>query len=91
VRRDLAFVVPTGTPAGAVLQALRSAGGQLVDRAELFDVFSGGPIGQGRKSLAFSVDFRAPDRTLTDEEVEPAVGAIVERLGQEFDAELRAG
>jgi phenylalanyl-tRNA synthetase beta chain len=62
-----------------------------VDRVVLFDVFEGGPIPEGRKSLAFSVDFRAPDRTLTDEEAEQAVLGIVERVVTGFGGELRAG
>jgi len=70
--------------------ALVGAGGPLLDRATLFDVFRGGAIAEDRKSLAFALEFRAPDRTLTDQEVEPVVGAIVERLRSAFGAELRA-
>ena len=57
----------------------------------LFDVFEGPPLPEGTKSLAFSVDFRAPDRTLTDEEADGAVGAIVERLSRDVGARLRSG
>jgi phenylalanyl-tRNA synthetase beta chain len=56
----------------------------------LFDVFEGGAIPEGRKSLAFALEFRAPDRTLTDEEVEPVVAAIVNRVRSELGGELRA-
>jgi phenylalanyl-tRNA synthetase beta chain len=66
-------------------------GGGPGHRVELFDVFEGGPIREGKKSLAFSLEFRAPDRTLTDEEAERAIHAIVERLADRFGAELRAG
>jgi phenylalanyl-tRNA synthetase beta chain len=55
----------------------------------LFDVFRGGSLPEGHKSLAFALEFRAPDRTLTDEEIEPVVAAIVERARAEFGAELR--
>jgi phenylalanyl-tRNA synthetase beta chain len=89
VRRDLAFVVEVGTPAGAVSAAIVED--ELVDAVELFDVFTGGPIPEGRKSLAFSVDFRAPDRTLTSEEADEAVERIRERLARDFAAELRTG
>jgi phenylalanyl-tRNA synthetase beta chain len=89
--RDLAFVVAVDTPAGAVRAALVDAGGELVDSAVLFDVFQGPPIPEGKKNLAFSVDFRAPDRTLTDHEAEQAVAAIAERLRRDFGAEFRAG
>jgi len=52
-------------------------------------VARGGPIPEGRKSLAFSVEFRAADRTLTDQEAEAAVGAIVRGLSDRYGAELR--
>jgi phenylalanyl-tRNA synthetase beta chain len=90
VRRDLAFVVPDEIPAGTVQTALETAAGDLLDCCVLFDVFTGNAVPGGHKSLAFSLEFRAPDRTLTDEEVEPAVSAIVERLRSEFGGELRA-
>jgi phenylalanyl-tRNA synthetase beta chain len=89
VRRDLAFVVAEDVPAGAVLTELQSAGGELLDRAVLFDVFTGGGLPPGHRSLAYSLAFRAQDRTLTDEEVEPALAAIVERLAAAFGATLR--
>jgi phenylalanyl-tRNA synthetase beta chain len=89
VRRDLAFVVPEDVPAGGLQTVVDAAGGALLDRSTLFDVFRGGAIPEGSKSLAFALEFRAPDRTLTDEEVEPAVTAIVDRARAEFGAELR--
>jgi phenylalanyl-tRNA synthetase beta chain len=89
IRRDLAFVVDEDVPAGAVRAALESAAGQLLDRSLLFDVFRGDAIPDGRKSLAFALEFRAPDRTLMDEEVEPLIGTIVDRLRTELGAELR--
>jgi phenylalanyl-tRNA synthetase beta chain len=89
VRRDLAFVVAEDVPAGALQAVLEAAAGELLDRSSLFDVFRGGTIPEGRKSLAFALEFRAPDRTLTDEEIEPAVAAIVDRTRSEFGAELR--
>jgi phenylalanyl-tRNA synthetase beta chain len=90
VRRDLAFILDSGTPAASAGQAIAEAAGGLADSVVLFDVFTGPPIPEGKKSLAFSVDFRAPDRTLTDEEAEGAVRRIVERLARDFGAELRS-
>jgi phenylalanyl-tRNA synthetase beta chain len=89
VRRDLAFVVAEELPAGDLHAALEAAAGELLDRSSLFDVFRGGAVPEGRKSLAFALEFRASDRTLTDEEVEPVVAAVVERARAEFGAELR--
>ena len=91
VHRDLAFVVEDATPAGAVHEALRQAGGALLASSTLFDVYVGEPLPAGTKSLAFSLDLRAPDRTLRDEEAQEAVDRIVEELGQAFGAKLRAG
>ncbi len=90
VRRDLAFTVDAGTPAGAVQSALEEAAGELLDSCLLFDVHRGPPLPEGRKSLAFSVDFRASDRTLTDAEANEAVAAIAARLAEDFGAELRS-
>ena len=91
VRRDLAFIVREATPAGAVAARLRESAGELLSEAVLFDVFRGGSLPEGTKSLAFAVDFRAPDRTLEGEEADAAVHAIVAALAQAFGAELRAG
>lgn len=91
VRRDLAFVLGEDARAGDVQAALEEAAGDLLGECVLFDVFRGGSLPEGRKSLAFAVGFRAPDRTLTDEEAQVAVEAIVARLHADFGAELRAG
>ena len=90
VRRDLAVVVAEEVPVGTVHATIRDAAGGLLGRSRLFDVFRGGSIPEGRKSLAFAIEFRAPDRTLTDQEIEPLIASIVERLAEEFGGELRA-
>jgi phenylalanyl-tRNA synthetase beta chain len=89
VRRDLAFIVRDDVPAGAVQETIEGAAAELLDRVLLFDVFAGGGLPEAHRSLAFALEFRAPDRTLTDEEIEPLVAAIVERLRSAFGAELR--
>jgi phenylalanyl-tRNA synthetase beta chain len=91
VRRDLAFIVDASVPVARVRAALEGAAGELLGSVLLFDVFEGPPLPEGAKSLAFSVDFRAPDRTLTDDEADRAVAAIVERLSSEVGARLRSG
>jgi phenylalanyl-tRNA synthetase beta chain len=91
VRRDLAFVVDAAVPAAAVRDALRQAAGDLLDRVLLFDVYTGDPLPEGKKSLAFSIDLRAADRTLTDEEADERVRLIAERLAADFGAQLRTG
>jgi phenylalanyl-tRNA synthetase beta chain len=91
VRRDLAFVVDAGVPAADMERALRDRGGALVRDVRLFDVFTGAPVPEGKRSLAFAVDFRAPDRTLTDDEVDAAISRMVEALERDLGAELRSG
>jgi phenylalanyl-tRNA synthetase beta chain len=91
VHRDVAFVLDAAVPAGAVRAALVKAAGDLLDRAALFDVFEGEPLLEGKRSLAFSLDFRASDRTLTDREVEDRVRTIADRLAADLGAELRSG
>ena len=91
VRRDLAFTLDSGVPAGVVRMALEEAAGDLLDSCVLFDVHTGPPLPEGKKSLAFSIDFRASDRTLTDDEASAAVARVVEHLSREFGAELRSG
>ncbi|GAA2394352.1 phenylalanine--tRNA ligase subunit beta [Streptomyces glaucosporus] len=83
--QDVALVVDASVPAAEVEAALRTGAGELLESLRLFDVFTGEQIGEGRKSLAYALRFRAPDRTLTAEEAtaarEAAVAEAVERTG----------
>jgi phenylalanyl-tRNA synthetase beta chain len=90
-RRDLAWVVDAELPARRVQVVIVEAGGPMLESCRLFDVFEGPPVPEGRKSLAYSLSFRAPDRTLTDDEVDGAVGAIDQRVAAELGGELRSG
>jgi len=89
LREDIAIVVDARLPAATVLAAVRAAGGPLLARAEVFDVYRGEQIAPGRTSLAIALTFRAPDRTLTDEDVAPVRERIVTRLASELGGELR--
>jgi phenylalanyl-tRNA synthetase beta chain len=91
VRRDLAFVVPVSVAAGELADAIVEAGAPELDRSVLFDVFEGPPLDDGTRSLAFSIELRAPDRTLTDEEAAVVVDRIVARAEGGFGASLRTG
>ena len=82
VREDIAIVVPDEVPAARVREAVLEGGGALLRSAETFDVYHGEQVGEGRKSLALRLEFRAPDRTLTDEEVAERRGAITDAVGQ---------
>jgi phenylalanyl-tRNA synthetase beta chain len=80
VLQDIAVVVPEDLPAAEVDGAVRAGGGELLSQLRLFDVYRGEQVGEGEKSLALRLEFRAPDRTLTDEDVAGLRGAIEERL-----------
>jgi phenylalanyl-tRNA synthetase beta chain len=90
VRQDLAIVVPDGTSAAAVVAVVKQAGGALLSRAEVFDVYRGAQVGEGSASLALRLEFRAGDRTLTDEEADQRRAKIVAALGERLGAQLRA-
>ena len=89
LREDIAVVVDEDVPAATVLQTVRDAGGKLLARAEVFDVYRGEQIPAGRTSLAIALTFRARDRTLTDADVAPVREKIVARLAAELGGELR--
>jgi phenylalanyl-tRNA synthetase beta chain len=89
VLEDLAFILEEEVPADRVEAAIQAAGGELLARVRLFDVFRGDQIGAGKKSLAYSLVYQAPDRTMTDEEVAALRGRIVDQLERSFSAKLR--
>jgi phenylalanyl-tRNA synthetase beta chain len=80
VHQDLAIVVAEDVPAATVREAVLSGGGELLRSATVFDLYRGEQVGEGRKSLALRLEFRAPDRTLTDDEVAARRAAITEAL-----------
>ena len=90
VRQDLAFVVGEEVAAGDLVAAAREAAGPELREARVFDVFRGDPVPAGKKSVAFSVSFQSPERTLSDEDAAELRGRIVAALHERFGAELRA-
>jgi phenylalanyl-tRNA synthetase beta chain len=88
---DLALIVDEAIGHERIAQELRQAGGELLQDLRLFDLYRGSSIPAGQKSLAYALTFRAPDRTLTDEEVAEAVGAIELHLAERLRARVRRG
>jgi phenylalanyl-tRNA synthetase beta chain len=82
VRQDLAVIVPADIAAAEVREAVLAGGGELLRAAEVFDLYEGEQIGAGRKSLALRLQFRAADRTLTDEEVATRRSSIAAKLNR---------
>jgi phenylalanyl-tRNA synthetase beta chain len=90
VFQDVSLVVSAHVPAQAVADAVREGAGELLEDLQLFDVFTGPQIGGDRKSLTFALRFRAPDRTLTEDDASAARDAAVRRAAEVVGAELRA-
>jgi phenylalanyl-tRNA synthetase beta chain len=89
LRQDLAVVLPRQVPAAAALEVVRGAAGELLADARVFDVYEGPQVGEGLRSLALALSFRAADRTLADEDVAPVRERIVAALGERLGGELR--
>ncbi len=88
--RDFAFVCDDEVEVGAIEAVMKKAGGKTVEDIKLFDVYRGKQLGEGKKSVAFTVTLRAPDRTLTDEEADKVSKKILTLLDREMNIQLRA-
>jgi phenylalanyl-tRNA synthetase beta chain len=86
---DLAFEVAEDVPAAVVEDAIRGAGGHLLWSVRLFDVFRGGSLAEGRRSLAYTLRLQAPDRTLTEADVAQVRTAIIDAVQGALPATLR--
>jgi phenylalanyl-tRNA synthetase beta chain len=89
IRRDIAMLLPEGTLHEAVLNVVRQAKPENLERAELFDVFRGRNVPEGQKSVAYAFTYRSADRTLTDAEVNAAHAKLIEQLRQTLHANVR--
>ncbi|GAA1991382.1 phenylalanine--tRNA ligase subunit beta [Isoptericola halotolerans] len=88
-KEDFAFVVDAATPAAEVRAAVVAGGGDLLEDVTLFDVFTGAQVGEGKKSLAYSLRLRAADHTLSADEVRAVRDAVVASAAERVGAELR--
>jgi len=89
VHRDLAILVPASVKAEALETQIRSVGGAILEDVKLFDLYKGEQIPEGFVSLAYSLIYRAPEKTLTDAEVNVIHDQIIQSLEQRFGARLR--
>jgi phenylalanyl-tRNA synthetase beta chain len=89
VSRDLALLVAESTLVADLEDIIRAAGGKLLESVALFDVYQGQQVRTDQKSVAFSLLFRSSDKTLSDEEIQPVVNRILNRLKEQVFAELR--
>ena len=89
VRRDYAFLVAEGTPAGAILEAVRKTAPKVIREVEVFDQYRGKGVEPGQKSLALRIVMQDTDRTLTDSEVEAVMVSVRDRINEKFQAKPR--
>lgn len=89
VERDIALLVPDSVPATRVLRCIEQAGAGLLERVRLFDVYRGGQVAEGWRSLAFSLLLRGSERTLTEADVNAAMEAILDAAATEVGARRR--
>jgi phenylalanyl-tRNA synthetase beta chain len=87
--RDLALVLDRDVAHDAVSSAIDETGGALLERVALFDLYQGPQVPSGKRSLAYTLRFRAPDRTLTDAEADDAMSRIVSTVRSRFGAQVR--
>ena len=90
VERDLALVLEESVPVGPLMADMRKVAGNLLEHIQLFDVYRGAQVGPGKKSVAFSLTFRASDRTLTEPDVQKAMEKVVRACAQLHGAVIRA-
>ena len=89
VTRDIAIVCDEATTVGQAQDVITKAGGKLLRSVRLFDIYRGANLGDGKKSLAFSLTLRADDRTLTDDDSEGTISKILAALKDSLGATLR--
>jgi phenylalanyl-tRNA synthetase beta chain len=89
IRQDIAVAVAEEVPAGDLVAAAREAAGEELREIRVFDVYRGDQVGEGRKSVAFSVAYQSAERTLTEEDATRLRKKIVKRLAERFGAEQR--
>lgn len=90
VERDLALVVDREVSSGQVEREVTAAGGGLLQGVRCFDVYTGDPIPEGKKSMAYHLAFQSHERTLTDAEIDAALQAVIAKVGDALGASIRA-
>ncbi|MFH2049704.1 MAG: phenylalanine--tRNA ligase subunit beta [bacterium] len=87
--RDLAIVVDAGIPAGDLLASVKKTAGDLAEKVEIFDLYTGKQIESGKKSIAISISYRHTERSLSGEEIDERQEKIINSLKEKYNAEIR--
>ena len=85
----MSFIVSKEVKASEIMDTIKKAGGRLLDKIDVFDVYQGDTMDSNQKSIAFTLDFRSADRTLTEEEVMEIFNHIIEQVEKTNHAILR--
>lgn len=91
VGRDLSFFIDRAVPSASILATVRTCGAANLSSVDVFDVYEGKGLPEGQRSIAVTMQFRAADRTLTDDEVDAAQQAVMTALEQSLGASIRRG
>lgn len=89
VFRDISVICPVEVTVADLLDCIKSAGGELLAKASFFDVYTGAPIPDGKKSVAFSLEFRSDEKSLSEDDISPLMNGIIGKLDSELSAKLR--
>jgi phenylalanyl-tRNA synthetase beta chain len=90
VRRDVAFVVSSNVTAEAIEQCMKAGGSHLLHDVQVFDVYSGPNLPDGKKSVAFTLSLLSDEKTMMEQEIEAEMQRVVKRVEQQLGAELRS-
>jgi phenylalanyl-tRNA synthetase beta chain len=90
VVRDVAFIVGKETPVGDIEHVIRTIGSSTITAVTLFDLFEGKTLGEGKKSIAFSISLNSIDKTLTEAEIDSVVSSVTGAVIKKFGATLRS-
>ncbi len=89
IKRDLGFVMPKNTESESVKNVILKVGGKFLTNVEIFDIYVGEKIGFDNKNIAFALTYQSKDKTLTDQEVDSSIKAIIDKVTVQFNAKLR--
>lgn len=89
VTRDIAVIVDKEVQVGEIVKIIKAQKSDIIEDYKLFDVYEGVQVGEGKKSVAYSITFRSPDKTLTDDDVNPVYEKILKELENKLGAQLR--
>ena len=90
ISKDLAMLIDKNISADEIAKTIKKAAGSLLTNTEVFDIYEGANIPEGKRSIAYSLLFGANDRTLTDEEVNSVMEKLIETIQNKLGAELRS-